>query len=118
MHEGCPAPDNLDFIGSRLAYDSVVKLGTDPNVGTEAFHKYFPKGTNPLAIDLIKSMLKFHPTERFTVEQCLQHDYLADFRGQMRFVYGCVDIQTVRHMCYIIYRIALHLNVVSQTVHF
>lgn len=80
---GCPAPDNLDFIGSRLAYDSIVKLGTDPNVGTEAFHKYFPKGTNPLAIDLIKSMLKFHPTERFTVEQCLQHDYLADFRGQM-----------------------------------
>lgn len=80
---GCPSPENLDFIGSRLAYSTVVRLAKDPTVGTEAFHKYFPKNTNPLAIDLIKSMLKFHPNDRFTVEQCLQHDYLADFRGQM-----------------------------------
>eukprot|EP01035_Chromulina_nebulosa_P020925 gene20925-27122_t len=36
-----------------------------------------------LAIDLLEKMLQFHPDDRITVEQALQHPYLRDFHLQL-----------------------------------
>ena len=40
------------------------------------FDKSYPKA-NPLAIDLLEKMLVFDPARRITVEQALEHPYLA-----------------------------------------
>lgn len=37
---------------------------------------------NPLAVDLIKQMLKFDPAERITVEKALKHPFLANLHQE------------------------------------
>jgi serine/threonine protein kinase len=39
-------------------------------------HKLFP-GANPQVIDLMQKLLQFNPERRITVEQALEHPYLA-----------------------------------------
>lgn len=36
------------------------------------------KKVNPVALDLLKKMLKLDPAERLTAEECLEHEYLAN----------------------------------------
>lgn len=38
------------------------------------------KGSNPLAIDLIEKTLVFNPEKRLTIEECLDHPYISEFR--------------------------------------
>ena len=47
-----------------------------------ASHAHFPL-IFPLAIDLVHRMLAFHPDDRITVEEALDHPYLQDFSGQL-----------------------------------
>lgn len=63
------------------------------------FASYFPRGSNPLALELLSAMLQFNPDERYgrndiqtlflyfwfsiTVEAALLHPYLKDFQGQV-----------------------------------
>jgi serine/threonine protein kinase len=77
---GCPAREKLDFIESRVALTSILQYASNrpPN-----FSSLFPKGSNPLALDLLRRMLQFHPDDRISVENALRHPYLKDFHGQM-----------------------------------
>ena len=43
----------------------------------------FPKAS-PLAIDLLKNMLMYDPTQRYTAEQCLKHPYFAGVQIEIR----------------------------------
>lgn len=44
---------------------------------------YFPRDTNPVALDLLSKMLVFDPRERCTIDQALNHEYLAELHRQM-----------------------------------
>ncbi len=77
---GCPSREKLDFIESESALSSVLKYsGCRP----PSFTSLFPKGSSPLALDLLRRMLQFHPDDRISVENALRHPYLKDFHGQM-----------------------------------
>ena len=47
------------------------------------FSSYFPSGTSALALDLISRMLQFHPDDRISVENALEHPYLSEYHIQM-----------------------------------
>lgn len=47
------------------------------------FATFFPQGTSLLALDLISKMLQFHPDDRISVENALDHPYLSEYHVQM-----------------------------------
>ncbi|KRX03298.1 Protein kinase-like domain [Pseudocohnilembus persalinus] len=47
------------------------------------FKDLFPNA-DPLAIDLLSKMLVYNPNKRYTVEQCLQHEYFKDRQTQIK----------------------------------
>jgi serine/threonine protein kinase len=77
---GCPSRDKLNFVQSQAALQRILMYeGRRP----PDFASFFPRNANPNAIDLLQRMLAFHPDDRITVQQALQHPYLAAFHGQM-----------------------------------
>ena len=77
---GCPPKERLGFIESPAARGAVWNyLGHRP----PPFHSLFPPGSNPAALDILQRMLQFHPDDRISVEEALEHPYLSDFHGQM-----------------------------------
>lgn len=77
---GCPPAEKLDFIESPVVLSSILACAPSR---VPAFASFFPKGSNPLALDLLRRMLHFHPDDRISVENALRHPYLKDFHGQM-----------------------------------
>ena len=49
-------------------------------VQRQPFHQEFPTA-NPHALDLLDRMLQFDPRQRISVDDALNHPYLASFRG-------------------------------------
>ena len=47
------------------------------------FKSYFPRDVSPTALDLLQRMLVFDPRERCSIEEALQHPYLADLHRQL-----------------------------------
>jgi serine/threonine protein kinase len=47
-----------------------------------SIRKYFPK-CSPTALDLLDRMLVFNPTDRITVEEALNHPFLAQLHNQV-----------------------------------
>eukprot|EP01038_Epipyxis_sp_PR26KG_P011753 gene11753-15726_t len=77
---GCPHRSKLSFIESSTALTSILKFeGAKPT----HFARFFPQGTNPVALELLLKLLQFNPDDRLTVEEALAHPYLKDFHGQM-----------------------------------
>ena len=70
---GSPPEDDLQFIQSQKARAYIRSL---PYTRGANFTQLFPKA-NPLAIDLCERMLCFNPRSRISVEEALQHPYLA-----------------------------------------
>lgn len=70
---GTPSDEELGFISAPKAksYIKALPLATRPD-----FRRLFP-GANPQAIDLLERMLQFDPRRRITVEQALEHPWLA-----------------------------------------
>lgn len=79
---GCPERSRLDFVKSKAALERVLKYEHRKPPPFEALFVKVGK-LNPLALDLISSMLLFLPDDRVTVEEALAHPYLKDFHGQM-----------------------------------
>lgn len=70
---GSPSEDDLNFINSEKARRYIRSL---PHHDRVDLQKLFTN-SGPLAIDLIDKMLVFDPSKRITVEQALEHPYLA-----------------------------------------
>lgn len=70
---GTPTDEELGFISAPKAksYIKALPLATRPD-----FRRLFP-GASPQAVDLLERMLQFDPRRRITVEQALQHPWLA-----------------------------------------
>jgi len=70
---GSPDEEDLRFINSEKARRYIRSL---PKCERVNLHKLYPH-CNPLAVDLIDRMLVFDPYKRLTVEEALDHPYLA-----------------------------------------
>lgn len=72
---GTPLADDMKAIGKTTEYiDTLPKLKGTP------LETLYP-AADPLAIDLLKKMLKFNPRRRVTAEEALEHEF---FRGVRR----------------------------------
>ena len=77
---GCPPRHKLDFIQSQAA---LTALSACENYTSQPFANHFPSTAAPLALELLSKMLQFHPDDRITVEEALEHPYMRDFHNQM-----------------------------------
>ena len=69
---GNPSPKLINQIENEKNREFVLQL---PKRQGKNFDEIF-KGANPLAVDLLKKMLKYDPEERITVPEALAHPYL------------------------------------------
>lgn len=63
------------YILQDLPHYSLEMCGLNPT----NLVKIFGTNCNPLAIDLLLKMLKFDPSKRLTVSECLMHPYLSNY---------------------------------------
>ncbi|KAI9367490.1 kinase-like domain-containing protein [Aspergillus egyptiacus] len=70
---GTPNEETLSRIGSPRAQEYVRNLPFMPKI---PFQRLFPNA-NPDALDLLDRMLAFDPSSRISVEEALEHPYLA-----------------------------------------
>ncbi|KAG8949365.1 Mitogen-activated protein kinase [Tulasnella sp. 424] len=72
---GTPSEEILRRVGSPRAQDYIRSLPIKPRI---PFSKLYPNA-NPLAIDLLDRMLAFHPDQRISCEEALNHPYFTAF---------------------------------------
>eukprot|EP00752_Nemacystus_decipiens_P003339 g3089.t2 len=77
---GLPPEEQLSFVTHPAARKAIMSRA---NVKPKDLQSYFPADASPLALDLLRRMLVFHPEHRITVDEALEHAYLADLHGQM-----------------------------------
>lgn len=77
---GCPSRDKLDFVSSQQMLDLILQFESHTPA---KFELYFPRTVNPLALDLLYRMLAFHPDDRCSVIEALEHPYLREFHTSM-----------------------------------
>ena len=70
---GTPSNETLRRVGSPRAQQYIASL---PYQAPVPFEKLFPNA-NPLALDLLRRLLAFDPSERISCAEALQHPYLA-----------------------------------------
>ncbi|CAG8816114.1 35740_t:CDS:2, partial [Racocetra persica] len=70
---GTPGDLTLSRIMSTIAQEYIRNL---PRMQKRPFSKIYPNA-NALAIDLLERLLTFDPAQRITVEEALEHPYLA-----------------------------------------
>lgn len=73
---GTPKPGDMDFVTNKNALTFIKKQKVIPKVN---FKEYYPDA-HPEAIDLLERMLQFHPEKRISVDEALEHPYLAHLR--------------------------------------
>ena len=70
---GSPSDEELEFVESRRARDFLKSLALAPRM---SFAEMFPEAS-PEAVDLCDRMLQFDPRKRITVEEALEHPFIA-----------------------------------------
>mmetsp|Transcript_30662 Transcript_30662/g.51905 ORF Transcript_30662/g.51905 Transcript_30662/m.51905 type:complete len:629 (-) Transcript_30662:182-2068(-) len=73
---GTPGRGDIQAVSSKKARRYLESLEKKP---PKDFKGMFP-GADPLALDLLKKMLRFNPHERITAREALNHEYLRDVR--------------------------------------
>lgn len=68
---GTPKPEDMAYISNEGALKFIKKL---PRRSKQSFSTLFPKAS-PLGLDLLGKMLTFNPDKRYTVQECLNHEY-------------------------------------------
>jgi mitogen-activated protein kinase 1/3 len=74
---GTPSKTFVDGLASNKAKSMMREIGT---IRGMSFDTAF-KTANPLAIDLVRKLLAFHPQDRLTVDEALEHPYLYLFHN-------------------------------------
>ncbi|GBG24548.1 Mitogen-activated protein kinase 1 [Hondaea fermentalgiana] len=77
---GTPSASDMDFITNPSARRAIQAFGRHRKrslIKMSQFH-----GCNPLAIDLLQRMLVFDPRGRITIDEALEHPYLADLHDE------------------------------------
>eukprot|EP00644_Phytophthora_capsici_P001030 jgi/Phyca11/9954/fgenesh1_pm.PHYCAscaffold_43_\ len=74
---GTPCEEDLHFVVSERAKRFMKNQPMRPGV---PFSKLFPKAT-PEAVNLLQRMLVFDPVKRISVEEALEHPYLASLHN-------------------------------------
>jgi serine/threonine protein kinase len=77
---GLPSESELSFVTHPAARKAIVSKGC---ANPKPLESYFPADTAPAAVDLLRRMLIFNPEQRITVDEALEHSYLAELHGQM-----------------------------------
>lgn len=72
---GYPADEELEFIDNEYTLNYLKRLPKTRNIKWE---EKLPPGTNPMAIDLLKQMLRFSPDKRITVYDAIMHPYFQE----------------------------------------
>lgn len=75
---GTPKSDDLDYITNESALKYIKSL---PKRSKQSFKNLFPEA-KPLGLDLLSKMLAFNPNKRYTVQECLNHEYFSDLHNQ------------------------------------
>lgn len=76
---GKPSEKDLDFVTSERARKFMLSL---PNKPVTPMFELFPNFKNEKdALDLLRKMLEIHPVRRITVEDALDHPYLASLHN-------------------------------------
>lgn len=76
---GKPAEKDLDFVTSERARKFMLSL---PNKAPTPMGDLFPSFRNERdALDLLRRMLDIHPVKRITVDEALEHQYLASLHN-------------------------------------
>ena len=78
---GRPTDAALDRVATHEAARRAILAGAEWD--SYPFASYFPRDTSAMALDLLSKMLVFDPVERITVDNALDHPYLAELHGQM-----------------------------------
>ncbi|CAM9265703.1 unnamed protein product [Ectocarpus sp. 13 AM-2016] len=76
---GLPPEEQLSFVTHPAARKAIMSKA---NAKPRDLESYFPADASPLALDLLRRMLVFHPEHRITVDEALEHSYLADLHRQ------------------------------------
>lgn len=71
---GTPTPDEINSIPNAQTRDFLKSQEKRKPRPLETLFK----GANPLAINLLGSLLKFDATKRITIEDALKHPYLKE----------------------------------------
>ena len=71
---GTPSPEDIAAIGKANEY--IKTLGS---IKSKKLEDLYP-AADPVALDLLKQMLRFNPDRRCTAEQALEHDFLKSVR--------------------------------------
>ena len=79
---GTPGPDDYSFILDQNKIKELMKYKSQKRVNFQA--KYPAAGDD--AIDLLDKLLVFNPFKRLSVDQCLEHPYLAEIRDKSKEV--------------------------------
>ena len=73
-----------DELMGRIRSEAIRKaLRSGAECKPYPFKSYFPRDVSPTALDLLQRMLVFDPRERCSIEQALEHPYLAELHRQM-----------------------------------
>lgn len=72
---GYPDEEELEFIDNEYTLNYLKRLPKSKNIKWE---DKLPPGTNPLAIDLLKQMLRFSPDKRISVYDAIMHPYFKE----------------------------------------
>jgi len=113
---GMPPKEELEFIAHERARAYIESLGVGPEPGV-VWEDMFPDAP-PAAVDLLKRMLVFDPSKRITVDQALEHPWMASLHDlndeptcSVPFQFDFEDVQldgnSLREL---IYREVLHFH--------
>lgn len=76
---GKPLERDLDFVSSERAKRFMNSLPSKPALPLSEIFPSYKKDKEPL--DLLKKMLEFHPDRRVSVEEALEHPFLASLHN-------------------------------------
>ena len=75
---GCPPADRRSIIVSEPFISAILSVA---NEEVRPFEDRFTTDVDPLALQLMRKMLAFHPEDRVTVEEALNHAYFSEFNS-------------------------------------